>query len=268
MPGSYIPPPPPMPGSCIPPPPPMPGSSIPPPPPMPGSGIPPPPPMPGSGIPPPPPMPGSGIPPPPPMPGSGIPPPPPMPGSGMPPPPPPMPGIGMPPPPPPFPFGMLPPAPQPHIVRKPPIVPKKPMRPLYWTRIQIYTPASAEKDGECLWDNLEETKLENWEDFEELFSKQVSKKKSPCEEKKTTQSKAKEVAKLLDQKRSQNVGILISSRHLDINEIQSALYNFDTSVMDIHTLQSVYDTRPTPEELQLISSHRKASPDVPMDKPE
>ncbi|GBM12464.1 hypothetical protein AVEN_81798-1, partial [Araneus ventricosus] len=119
--------------SCagIPPPPPMPGSSsIPPPPPMPGtSSIPPPPP------PPPPPMPGSSIPPPPP-------PPPPMPGCGPPPPPPP-PGCGAPPPPPPG-FG-APTLPQPYIVRKPAIIPKQPMRPLYWTRIQINAPASAEK---------------------------------------------------------------------------------------------------------------------------
>ncbi|CAL1265358.1 unnamed protein product [Larinioides sclopetarius] len=283
---SSIPPPPPMPGTSSipppPPPPPMPGSSIPPPPPPPppppGSGIPPPPPPPpppGSGIPPPPPPPppppGSGIPPPPPppppMPGCGPPPPPPpppMPGCGPPPPPPP-PGCGVPPPPPPG-FG-APPPPQPYIVRKPAIIPKQPMRPLYWTRIQINAPASAEKDSECLWDNLKETDLKIWDEFEELFSKQT-KKKSPTQPKANTNSKAKEVAKLLDQKRSQNVGILISSLHLDISEIQNALYNFDTSVISTDTLQSIYDVRPTPDELQTISQHRTAQPDVPLDKPE
>ncbi|GIY84097.1 formin-2 [Caerostris extrusa] len=245
-----IPPPPPMPGSCSippppPPPPPMPGSSsIPPPPP------PPPPPMPGSSsIPPPPP-------PPPPMPGSSnIPPPPPMPGFG-PPPPPPMPGCGLPP----------PPVRQAYIVRKPAVIPKQPMRPLYWTRIQINTPATAEKDPDCLWENLKEADLTSWEEFEEMFSKQNAKVR-PTEPKKKTQSKAKR-AKLLDQKRSQNVGILISSLHLDLSEIQNALHNFDTSVVSTDALQSIYDARGTPDELQIISQHRTAQPDVPLDKPE
>ncbi|CAL1290920.1 unnamed protein product [Larinioides sclopetarius] len=171
------PPPPPLPsGSGIPPPPPPPsGSGTPPPPPPPppsGSGIPPPPPPPpsGSGIPPPPPPPpppcGGGIPPPPPPPPppgvSGMPPPPPPPpgGFGIPPPPPP-PG-GMPPPPPPFPgsattptSGMpvspspLPPPPPGgwygayKTARKPPVSPKVPMKPLYWTRIQVQDPPAA-----------------------------------------------------------------------------------------------------------------------------
>ncbi|KAG8185502.1 hypothetical protein JTE90_019758 [Oedothorax gibbosus] len=261
MPGCNIPPPPPMPGCNIPPPPPMPGCNIPPPPPMPGCNIPPPPPMPGSNIPPPPPMPGCGPPPPPPMPGCGPPPPPPMPGFG-PPPPPPMPGFGPPPPPGPFPMAR-----QPYIVRKPAITPKQPMRPLYWTRIQINTPAAIEKETECLWENIEETKIDNWDEFEELFSKQTA-KKSPSEPKQVKQTKAKEVAKLLDQKRSQNVGILISSLHLDISDIQHALYNFDTSVINTDTLQSIYDARPMPDELQIISSHRAAKTDVPLDKPE
>ncbi|GBM25416.1 Formin-1, partial [Araneus ventricosus] len=95
-------------------------------------------------------------------------------------------------------------------------------------------------DSECLWDNLKEADLKNWEEFEELFSKQT-KKQSPTEPKAKNNSKAKEVAKLLDQKRSQNVGILISSLHLDISEIQNALYNFDTSVISTDTLQSIYD---------------------------
>ncbi|GFW41966.1 formin-2 [Trichonephila clavipes] len=84
----------------------------------------------------------------------------------------------------------------------------------------------------------------------------------------TAQLSPTKVAKLLDQKRSQNVGILISSLHLDLSEIQNALYNFDTSIISTDTLQSVYDARPTPDELQIISQHRTAQPDVPLDKPE
>ncbi|GBM25460.1 hypothetical protein AVEN_196149-1, partial [Araneus ventricosus] len=90
-------------------------------------------------------------------------------------------------------------------------------------------------DSECLWDNLKEADLKNWEEFEELFSKQT-KKQSPTEPKAKNNSKAKEVAKLLDQKRSQNVGILISSLHLDISEIQNATIHICTSRCTLYNM--------------------------------
>lgn len=50
------------------------------------------------------------------------------------------------------------------------------------------------RDAECLWENLTETQPPNWEEFEELFSKQTA-KKSPTEPKKAAQpKKAKEVS--------------------------------------------------------------------------
>lgn len=173
LPGVGIPPPPPLPGMGIPFPPPLPGVGIPPPPPLPGERIPPPPPLPGAGIPPPPPLLGAGIPPPPPLPGAGIPPPPPLPGMGIPPAPapPPCPGTGITSPQPPT---LLPgsgPLPTPQVgsstlpisqmcgflppplptgwfglgtsqdkgIRKQPIEPCRPMKPLYWTRIQLHS---------------------------------------------------------------------------------------------------------------------------------
>ncbi|GAB6021090.1 hypothetical protein CHUAL_003723 [Chamberlinius hualienensis] len=258
-----------------PPPPPMPGMGPPPPPPMPGMGPPPPPPMPGMGPPPPPPMPGMGPPPPPPMPGMGPPPPPPMPGMG-PPPPPPIPGMGPPPPgtrvnggPAPFP----PPPPggwgyEPQL-RKPPISPKVPMKPLYWTRIQIISqPTSNEierKDN--IWEKVEEMKMETLEDFIDLFARQVVEKKVPAKTKVQKTSKV-EPAKLLDGKRAQMVGILVSSHHLEIVDVENAVYNFDTSVLDLDSLQAIYEVRATDEELKQISYHLSSSPEVPLDRPE
>ncbi|CAH2076213.1 unnamed protein product, partial [Iphiclides podalirius] len=294
------PPPPPMPGMG-PPPPPMPGMG-PPLPPMPGMG-PPPPTMSGMG-PPPPPMPGF-APPPPPMPGMG-PPPPPMPGMG--PPPPPMPGMG--PPPPPMPGGMgslgpnLPPPPPPPLnvpgsttpagaasqqgplpfpappaggwnmqrstLRKTPVKPAAPMKPLYWTRI-LAAPAppvsqSEERAGpKPLWLEIEEARLDNIDEFTDLFSRQVV--KAPA--KKKVEVKAKiQPAKLLDSKRSQNVGILAQSLHVEFAEIENAIYNFDTSVVSMEALQQIYDLRASDEELMLIRDHLKAKPEIPLDKPE
>ncbi|GFU28300.1 formin-2 [Nephila pilipes] len=239
-----------------------------------------------STIPPPPPPPGSGgiPPPPPPPPGmGGIPPPPPLPpmGGGMPPPPPPPPGFpgsavsattpssGMPvspsplPPPPPGGwYGAY------KIARKPPVSPKVPMKPLYWTRIQVQDPpAEIPETKTCLWQKLEEAVPSDLDEFTELFSRQTRERKAASKTK-TKKDKSKEVAKLLDQKRSQNVGILISSLRIEIADVENAVYNFDTSTLDLDALQALYEIRPTPEELQLIKNHLDLKNDIPLDKPE
>ncbi|XP_067844547.1 formin-2-like [Heptranchias perlo] len=295
------PPPPPLPGSGLPlppPPPPLPSGSgfplPPPPPPLPGSGLPPPPPpLPsGSGLPPP--LPGSGLPPPPPpLPGCGPPPPPPpppLPGSGPPPPPPPLPGCGHPPPPPgqgppapPFPpsdCGFLPP-PLPSgffafgmtkdkSPRKVAIDPSRPMKPLYWSRIQI----STKRETEILpiWAALEEPSI-NTQELENYFSKTaVKERKKPILDT-YSKTKTKQVVKLLNNKRSQAVGILMSSLHLEMKDIQHAVLNLDNSVVDLETLQALYENRAQQEELEKIEKQiQKSSKDKehakPLDKPE
>ncbi|XP_059811618.1 formin isoform X1 [Hypanus sabinus] len=250
------------------------GAPPPPPPPLPDSGVPtpppPPPPLPGSGPPPPPPLPGSGPPPPPPLPGSGPPPPPPLPGSG-PPPPPPLPGSG-PPPPPPFgnPNAMNSSLKISRHVRKPIIEPRLPMKPLYWTRIQLKDSSDAEVS--TIWESLEEPCIQDAEKFEELFSKAATKeKKKPLSDTYQKTNKTKKIVKLLDGKRSQTVGILISSLHLEMKDIHQAILNLDNSVVDLETLQALYDNRAQPDELVTISKYYKKSTEEEiklLDKPE
>nr|CAI5839787.1 unnamed protein product [Callosobruchus analis] len=257
-------------GGVCPPPPPMPGISgapPPPPPPMPGiSGGPPPPPMPGMTGPPPPPMPGMFGPPPPPMPGaSGVPPPPPPPGSAGPPPPPP-------------PGGPAPlPAPptggwaqQKSALKKPAVTPAAPMKPLYWTR--IVTPVADEPDDtgqakSALWKEIDELPLDNIAaEFTELFSRQVITRKTTL--KKIEVKEKVEAVKLLDSKRSQNVGILAQSLKTDMQEIENAIYNFDTSIVSLEALQQIYEVRANADEIEMIKAHLQTKPDVPLDKPE
>ncbi|XP_042624096.1 formin-2-like isoform X3 [Cyprinus carpio] len=295
------PPPPPLPGMGAPPlpgigAPPLPGMGAPPPPPpLPGMGAPPPPPpLPGMGAPPPPPpLPGMGAPPPPPpLPGMGAPPPPPPPLPGMgapPPPPPPLPGMGAPPPPPgppplapgqPLSFGLgsLPPplplglyalgAAQEKPPRKSLVEPPRPMKPLYWTRIQLHT----KKDSHSVvWEKIEEPSVD-FDEFVELFSKTaVKEKKKPLSDT-ISRSKTKQVVKLLNTKRSQAVGILMSSLHLDMKDIQHAILNLDNTVVDLETLQALYENRAQQDELEKIEKHIKSSKDKegnkPLDKPE
>ncbi|KAL7856596.1 hypothetical protein SRHO_G00154950 [Serrasalmus rhombeus] len=100
--------------------------------------------------------------------------------------------------------------------RKVVVEPPRPMKPLYWTRIQIH----ARKDANPLiWDTIEEPPV-NFEEFVDLFSKTaVKEKKKPLSDT-ITKSKTKQVVKLLNNKRSQAVGILMSSLHLDMKDIQ------------------------------------------------
>ncbi|KAL9863404.1 LOW QUALITY PROTEIN: formin-2 [Geothlypis trichas] len=307
LPGSAVPPPPPLPGGAVPPPPPpppLPGGAVPPPPPLPGGAVPPPPPLPGVAVPPPPPLPGVAMPPPPPpppLPGVAVPPPPPLPGAGVPPPPPPLPGLGMPPPaPPPLP-GSAPPLPaavqgssypavpqgcgflppplpsglfamgmnQEKGSRKHVIEPSRPMKPLYWTRIQLHS--KRDSSASLVWEKIEEPSID-YHEFEELFSKTaVKERKKPISDT-ITKTKTKQVVKLLSNKRSQAVGILMSSLHLDMKDIQHAVVNLDNSVVDLETLQALYENRAQSDELEKIEKHSKASKEKEnaksLDKPE
>lgn len=154
---------------------------------LPEAGIPPLPPLPGAGIPPPPPLPGMGIPPapapPPTPPERGISPPTLLPPSG----PPLLPQVGRSILPTPLVCGFLPP-PLPNGLfrlgmnqdkgsRKQPREPCRPMKPLYWTRIQLLS--KRDSSASLIWEKIEEPSIDCHE-FEELFSKTaVKERKKP-----------------------------------------------------------------------------------------
>ncbi|KAJ8045851.1 Formin-2 [Holothuria leucospilota] len=201
------------------------------------------------------------------------PPPPPPPGGGPPPPPPPPPGSGLPPPPPPPPGGIPPP---PGIglsqkgPAKPMVEPTVAMKPLYWSRIQVHKLESRKEWDHkypLLWSNLEEMDF-NIEEFEELFAKKsITKKKKPLADT-IKKKKVKKVAKLLDDKRSQAVGIFMSSLHVEMSDIHNAVLKMDTSVVDLESLQSLYEMRPQKEELGKITAHLQKEGAADLDKPE
>uniref|UniRef100_A0A8D2J2H5 Formin-2 n=1 Tax=Varanus komodoensis TaxID=61221 RepID=A0A8D2J2H5_VARKO len=310
LPEAAIPPAPPLPGMGIPPPPPpLPGKAAPPtPPPLPGTGMPlppPPPPLPpGAAIPaphlfpgmaappPPPPLPGMGVPLPPPLLGVAVPPPaPPLPGMGVPPPPPPLPGAGGPPPPPPPP-GRGGPPPPPASARHGGTTPSPafarhggttPSPAFAWCRSSPSSPTFAwygcaslllnfrDSSASLVWEKIEEPSID-YHEFEELFSKTaVKERKKPISDT-ITKTKNKQVVKLLSNKRSQAVGILMSSLHLDMKDIQHAVVNLDNSVVDLETLQALYENRAQSDELEKIEKHGKSSKEKEnaksLDKPE
>merc|ERR1719450_1838188 len=270
-----------------PPPPPLPGMGGPPPPPLPVLGGPPPPPLPVMEGPPPPPMPGMGGPPPPPplMPGVGGPPPPTlMPGMGGPPPPPLMPGLGGPPPPrlpgmpgapPPPRLPGMPGAPPPPgqilrpglavwpAQRKPMIQPKITMKPLYWTRIQI-PPSLPHGVGlpqaPLLWEQLDEVDIEG-DVLEDLFGKAAPKPKEKKEEKQEVEKIS--VVKLIDGKKSQNIGIFLKSNKLDIDGVKTIVYDFECT-LEVESLIQLQGFQASPDdELEQLKLHMSTAPDKP-----
>ncbi|XP_047493534.1 uncharacterized protein LOC125042112 [Penaeus chinensis] len=192
------------------------------------------------------------------------------------------------------------------VLRKAPVNPKMAMKPLYWTRIQLKTPKppkpepepeeedevdsknetkeekeenkekSDKKEGSLkrakkrkadipLWDEIEEEEFDELE-FVDLFARQVTQPKK--KEKKEAKPAKVKVNKVLDSKRSQNVGIFITSQHLDIADVENAVYNFDTSVLDLEVLQQIYEVRGSEGEINMIKAANEAMADVPLDKPE
>ncbi|CRK93999.1 CLUMA_CG007525, isoform A [Clunio marinus] len=158
-----------------------------------------------------------------------------------------------------------------NTLRKNAVNPPKPMKPLYWTRIVAPiksvdstdgsatsspdTPEEKESDEEELWKEIDETKLDNLDEFTELFSRQGVVPKA-----KVTVSLPKiKAIKVLDSKRSQNVGIFVRSMHFDFGEIEHAIYHCDTSVVSLETLQHIMEIKANNEELTMIkeaiSSH-------------
>ncbi|KAF7230921.1 formin isoform X2 [Nothobranchius furzeri] len=178
------------------------------------------------------------------------------------PPPPPVPGAA-PPPPPPLAGGLTIDKPP----RKPALEPSRPMKPLYWTRIQIQ-----DDNNNSLWNILEEHRIINASEFEDLFAKTITKtKRKPLSEAYEKKAKARKIIKLLDSKRSQAVGILISSLHLEMKDIQQAVVAVDHSVVDLEAIEALYDNRGHPEELEKIRKHYETSKEEDvklLDKPE
>ncbi|KMY88003.1 uncharacterized protein Dsimw501_GD22724, isoform D [Drosophila simulans] len=277
-----------------PPPPPPPAFDAPPPPPETGEAVnpfgrecdappPPPPPPPGSG---------SAPPPPPPAPIQG--------GSGIPPPPPPLGAspskttIS--------PAPLPDPAEgnwfhRTNTMRKSAVNPPKPMRPLYWTRIVTSAPPaprppsvanstdSTENSGSSpdeppaangadapptappatkeIWTEIEETPLDNIDEFTELFSRQAI---APVSKPKELKVKRAKSIKVLDPERSRNVGIIWRSLHVPSSEIEHAIYHIDTSVVSLEALQHMSNIQATEDELQRIKE--AAGGDIPLDHPE
>lgn len=145
------------------------------------------------------------------------------------------------------------------------------MKPLYWTRIvapvteEVPEVEAGATTPTELWQEIDETVLDNLDEFTELFSRQTA---MPIKVKVEAKPAKMQTIKVLDSKRSQSVGIFSRSLHFDFAEIEHAIYSCDTSVVSLETLQQLMEIKATDEELQLIKDAACAQNDAPLDAPE
>jgi len=117
------------------------------------------------------------------------------------------------------------------------------MKPLFWKRIQLNQVSDSNpeiKASETVWATLEEPVI-NVDHFAEMFAKVGRKTGGKLLSSRCINKTKQEVVHLLDNKRSQTVGIFLSSLHVNMDEIEDSLYNVNTSILDQENLQSLYE---------------------------
>lgn len=150
------------------------------------------------------------------------------------------------------------------------------MKNLHWNKIQL--PGSEqETEKKVLWSSVIEPEVEA-DEFAKLFGRKAAvamKKKEDMVDEKAkegaaTMASAKQLTKILDQKRSQAVGILVQSLRVTITDVENAVMQLDTTVIDVEALQSIFEVRATKEEIgqlrQFMTSGKKEQ--EPLDKPD
>ena len=115
------------------------------------------------------------------------------------------------------------------------------MKPLFWKRIQYSGVELGHRD--VVWSHVCEPKLKDMADFEKLFAKKsgaVVRQKALAESF-AAKSHVRRPVSMLDQKRSQAVGILMRSLHLEMADVRHAVHQLDCSTVDMESLQALWD---------------------------
>ena len=73
---------------------------------------------------------------------------------------------------------------------------------------------------------------------------------------------------MLDGKRSQNLGILIKSKGLEIATIEEAVYQFESSSLPLDVLEAIKENQGTKEELEAIQGYLASGDEAPLDGPD
>ena len=152
------------------------------------------------------------------------------------------------------------------VLRKPVVKPRTTMKALYWARIQSCstTVTSAVAPARMIWDEIEDVAVPV-DQLETLFSK-VTVKAKPKEKTEVKSSPVKTtVAKIIDGKKSQNLGIFLKSKKLDVEIVREVLLE-SSAFLELETLVALKGFQASPEdELMQLKYHLESKPEVPLD---
>ncbi|KAF6028669.1 capu [Bugula neritina] len=172
-------------------------------------------------------------------------------------------------------FVIPPPPPPPALSmtfpRKKALRPRVNLKPLHWKRILVDNKSTLLSrplvKPSTVWEKIKEPKIDA-EELEELFAVENEKDKLTNLPSPMLTIRKKNFTKVLERKRSQNLGIILSSIRQPFSEFKKALLNFDESFLTIDTWRSLYEVRATEKEMTEIRDQVETNPKCVLDKPE
>ena len=141
------------------------------------------------------------------------------------------------------------------------------MKSLFWARIQSNAPRALQSGPPppVIWDDIEDLEVPGPR-LESLFSKVAVKVKA--KEKVEVKAEAKvNLAKIIDGKKAQNLGIFMKSKKLDVEIIKEVVMECNNS-LDLETLLALKDFQASPDELLLLKDHLESKPEALLDLPD
>ncbi len=126
------------------------------------------------------------------------------------------------------------------------------MKPLFWRPIQFHAPSGSTAKN-SVWEQISEPELPSMASLDSLFARRPTKAAAPAvkerkdaketsEEEAVTPARTRpKVAKLIDPKRAQNLGIFISGNQMSSATVREVLISFDNDLLSYETLKMLQD---------------------------
>jgi diaphanous 1 len=123
------------------------------------------------------------------------------------------------------------------------------MKGIFWTSIHARTV------DETVWKDIDDTDVDiDTNLLIEHFSKKKTQQKAESSESKSGPASPKAIT-IVDGKKQQNAGIVISRLKMDANELRSAVMNMDESLLTPDKVGMLINIAPTPEEIGALQAY-------------
>jgi len=130
--------------------------------------------------------------------------------------------------------------------------PSVPVKQLHWSKIH-----ANKLESNAIWHKLDWAAVElETDQLEAMFARRPSKEKRQREEAAEKQKKASsQIVSMLDIKRANNIGIMLSQFRMNAADIRTALLEMDEDILKPHRVSAILQNLPTPEEREMIENY-------------